>query len=305
MNKLLALAMLLSTGSLHAAGQQVTLSHDENARTIDVKVEGEPFTVFNDSEELPKPFFSPVRGPGGTVLSRAIGQEKADHPHHKGIWLAVDEVNGVAFWAERGKIKTTSLKILAAEGDPAKFEMVNEWIAGDGQPVVTERTVVSIFANRLIAYDVTFDAAHGPVTFEDTKEGLFGFRMVNSMREQEGGRVVNAEGTQGTKECWGRTSAWIDYSGEVEGKTFGVSLFDHPLNPRPSRYHVRDYGLFSISPFGEQSYTNGKNPADPVIVPAGGTYRLRYALYVHSGDAAAADVAGIYRQYLKASGNGA
>jgi hypothetical protein len=193
----MALLLLLSTGSL-AAAEQVTLSQDEEARTVEVQVGGEPFTTFNYSDDLPKPFFSPVRGPDGTVLSRAVGEQKVDHPHHKGLWVSVDEVNGVDFWAERGKIKTVSLKLLAAEGNPAKLEMVNQWLASDGQPVVTEKTVVSIFANRVIAYDITFAAEQGHVTFEDTKEGLFGFRMVNSMREQEGGRVVNAEGAAST-----------------------------------------------------------------------------------------------------------
>lgn len=294
--------------SLIAGEPSVQLAKKEC--TVEVSIDGEEFAVFNFSDELPKPFFAPVRGPGGTIVTRPIikpgenakGGERAGlgHVHHKGIWLAVDKVNGVDFWAEKGQIANASVDLIEPSGNPARFRVVNRWLDDNGGLVVTETTVISIFANRLFAYDITFAAGDSPVTFGDTKEGLFGFRMVTSMREQDGGQVVNADGLKGTGECWGKTADWVDYYGEVEGKTFGVTLFDHPLNFRSSRYHVRNYGLFSMSPFGERAYTKGARPADPLILPAGGKTRLRYGLYIHAGDTRSADVAGTYRGYLKA-----
>jgi hypothetical protein len=266
---------------------------------IAVTIGGEPFTEYHTSDAMPKPFFSPVRGPGGTVMTRPIEKQGDDHPHHKGIWLAVDKVNGVAFWAERGRIENRSATILQKKGKPAKLRVVNDWLGPNGQPILTETTVIGVYANRLVAYDISFSALGKPVTFGDTKEGLFGFRMVDSMREKEGGHVVNAQGLEGTGACWGKTSAWVDYTGEVNGNHLGVAIFDHPLNVRPSRYHVRNYGLFSISPFGERAYTNGSRPADPVTIAAGKTLRLRYAMYIHAGDAQAANVDGVYRKYLE------
>ncbi len=301
MRTLVYAALTVSLASLSAAafshaGEKVQLVRQGDQ--IVVKVDGEDFTVYNTSKEKAKPFFFPVHAPGGTVISRPLLRPGDDHPHHKGIWVSVDEVNKAKFWAERARIENQSVTILAEKANPARMRIVNHWLKPAGGVMLTETTDVDIYADRLMAYDITFTAGDEQVTFEDTKEGLLGFRMVNSMREKEGGRVINSKGEEGSKVSWGNTYEWIDYYGPVEGKTFGVALFDHPLNFRPSRYHVRDYGLFSISPFGEHSYTNGNRPEDPVVLAPGKSLRLRYGIYFHAGDTAAGDVAGVYHKYI-------
>lgn len=296
-------ALLLVASSPVAAESPLgsgTVRLEKQDGKVQVTIDGEPFAVYHFGKDLPKPFFSPVRGPDGTVLTRPLENPK-DHPHHKGIWLAIDEVNEVDFWAEKGKIENVSVELLEAEGNPAQMRVVNHWLGEDEKPVLIETTEISICPNRVLSYDIAFRAADEAVTFGDTKEGLFGFRMVDSMRASEGGTIVSSEGARGEREAWGKTARWVDYYGPVEGKTYGVAIFDHPENFRPSRYHVRNYGLFSISPFGEAAYTRGEEEADEAKLQPGEQLRLRYAMYIHSGDTEAANVDGVYQAWVKAA----
>ncbi|MFN8708575.1 MAG: PmoA family protein [Planctomyces sp.] len=270
--------------------------------TIDIQINSKPFATFNTSKSLPKPFLLPVRTEAGIVMNRALGDTSdADHPHHKGLWLSIDEVNGQRFWAEKAKIVNTSAKSSTA-GDSIVLEVENDWVNSDGTTVeLHESTRITIHPNRLLSYNIRLTATDHEVTFDDTKEGLLGFRVAPSMKEKNGGSVVSSDGSRGTKDCWGKTFSWIDYYGTVEGKIVGVTLMDHPGNFRPSRYHVRDYGLFSISPFGEHAYTNGANEAKPHRLAKGESVNLIYGVYFHDGDTTTADVAGTYEKFLKST----
>lgn len=296
----MSVLVLLSCTIFAADARTVTLEKNDKQKQIEVKIGDEIFTVYRLSHEWPKPFASPVYGPGEIVMTRDIAKPgvKVDHPHHKGIWVSIDEVNENKHWAEKSKIENVSVKIDKAEGHPAQLTLVNHWLNQDETPVLVETTKISIFPNRLMVYDIHFKPVNKPATFGDTKEGLFGFRMVDSMRESETGKVVDSEGREGTKEAWGKTADWVDYYGQVEGKTLGVTLMDHPDNFRPSRYHVRNYGLFSVSPFGEQAYA--KQGAKPVTLkPEDDELRLRYGLYIHEGDTKAANVAQVYKDFVE------
>ena len=277
---------------------------------------------------LPKPFVFPLYAPGG---ANVLDYAPADHPHHKGLWVAVDEVTlsdgpdsfvagPFRHWVEDGLISTATYDPAEVGPPPAvdappRPEMVrwrfeNEWLRprakpGEGDSVVLrEETTVTAYADGLTTYDITLlpvENTKRPLTTEihDTKEGFLGLRVAEWLTVEKGhGRIVNSAGGVGEDQCWGKPAAWVDYSGPAPGAggTVGVALFDHPGNFRPARYHARGYGLLAVSPFGPHAYSDGAEPEAPVEIPADGL-RLRYAAYVHAGDAAAGGVAAAFARY--------
>jgi len=276
------------------AGVQLERRGDDVVVTANDK----PFGIYTVAKELHRPYFREIRAADGTLLTRPISPPGGDHPHHTGVWLAVDKVNDLEFWHFEGRIENTSVELLKSEGSPAVMRVKNRWIDVDDRLVLREQTTIRIYENRLLVYDIKFTAGDKAVTFGDTEEGFFAFRMADSMREEASGKIVNADGLKTAKGCWGKKSAWVDYFGEVEGKVFGASIFDHPSNFRPGRYHVRDYGLFTISPFGEGDYTEGLLPAQPAVLATGATLQLRYGIYFHQGDTESGEVTKVYQEFL-------
>ena len=308
---LVAVAILIPTFSLAqpysadkaAADKTVKLVRADN-RDVKCYIGNELFTVYRVQPDQPKPYFYPVVGPSGkrmTYMFPPVRPKRGEyHPHHRSVWIAVDEVNGVDFWGEKGKIVNRQIRFLAPSGRAARFLAVNDWMAQDGTPVVRERTEFRIYPDRTIGVLLTFEAAYGAVVFEDTKEGLFGVRVHPQLRERGGnGTIVNSRGERTERQCWGKTADWVDYFGKIDGVPVGIAMFDHPDNFRPSRWHVRAYGLFSVNPFGEHAYTRGRNPAKPVHLPKGRSLTLRYGVYFHSGDTAAGRVAERYRRFVE------
>lgn len=295
---LTAVCLLMTATRTQAAEIAAEKSADQVAVTID----GKPFTVLHHGKDQAKPYFWPVQAADGTVLTRPIIPGEKEHPHHKGIWISVDEVGESKHWMEREKIASHSVEVLPSDGKSVQIELRNRWLDKDGKPQLNEVTTVTIFPSRLMVFDIKFEAAQNEIEIGDTKEGLFGIRVAESMKEKNGGAILNADGKKGMKEAWGQPSKWGDYSGKVEGKDYGVTIFDSPSNFRPSRYHVRDYGLFTISPFGEGAYQNKSELAKPVHLKKGGDpLRLVYGLAVHDGAGDPAEISEVYEQFLSAS----
>ncbi|TWT59343.1 DUF6807 domain-containing protein [Rubinisphaera italica] len=296
--------LLLNTVSLEAGKVNVVREGDKAI----VNIDGSHFTTYNFADSQAKPYFHPILAPGDVLVVREQvfnkeGEQRNDaktgmgHFHHKGAWIAIDTVNdGLNYWHEQDHIKNQKIMV-SSQGDNGVIEIVNEWQGQNKKPLIKEETRYTITPDRLIVCELKLTAIDQPVTFGDTKEGLFAIRVNHSMREMSGGEIVNAAGEEGEKNCWGKPSPWIDYHGEVDGKTVGISLFDSEDNFRPSRYHVRGYGLFAINPFGEKKYSNGKAGAAPVTLQPGESVKLRYGLYVHEGDEKEGHVAEQYQKF--------
>jgi hypothetical protein len=325
---LLVVIAVICLGPLLPGGEQpVEFRQGENQ--IDVLIGGKPFTTYYFGPGAPKPYLHPLRSAQGTIVTRGfpmvkdIPGESKDHPHHRALYFAHGDINGVDFWGEgqatraqqtaQGKFysseelpkgRTVFRKLDKAEGGAksgsleAQFDLVRP----DGKPMGSE-TQSYVFrgdANeRIIDCEFTLTADRGPLKLGDTKEGTFAIRVATALQTPTG-KMLNSEGKVGETEIWGKRANWVDYSGTVKGEKLGIAIFDNPKNIKhPTYWHARGYGLFAVNPFGEHDFYSDPKRDGSVTIPAEGSLTLRYRVVIHHGDAAEAHVAEAYVPYAE------
>ena len=112
--------------------------------------------------------------------------------------------------------------------------------------------------------------------------------------------MSNSNGSIGEPACWGKAADWCDISGAIDGKPYGVAIFDYPKNARhPTTWHVRQYGLLCANPFCRHEFDPKNVPAGTGDFPIepGETATFRYLVVVHTGDAAAAHLDDKYKLF--------
>jgi hypothetical protein len=279
-----------------------------------------------------KPIFWPVFAPGNIALTRNYPPpegQATDHPHQKSAWFChgdvipegielkskIKGVEGVDFWSEtkgHGKIVATSID----ERGRSAIATTNEWRTADGVKIMDEHRTIRVRdlgKARLIVVNIDLHASVCPITFGDTKEGSFGIRINDVINAEVAkknkpagkGKIQNADGKIGEKDCWGQKSAWCDYSGPIDGKEVGLAIFDDPKNAYPACWHVRGYGLMAANPFGR--YEHAKFPAMKgneklVRLEKGQHLQLRYGMLLHTGDAVSGEVAKHYQRFVELRG---
>lgn len=324
---LLVLGVTLSpTAGADRPGGGVVIKVDGDQ--IDFLVGKELVTRYHKGPKVAKPYGWPVHGAGGVALTRAWPMEEAvpggskDHVHQKSLWFChgdvipeglpltskIKGVEGVDFWSEakgHGRIVCTKVEPPALAPDHGRVTTANDWVTADGKKVLGETRDITLHdygTARLFVFDIDLLAGEMPVTFGDTKEGAFGVRVNDAIREKGGkGKLENADGKTGMAACWGHLSDWCDYSGPIDGKVAGLAIFDDPGNPYQACWHARDYGLMAANPFGraKSGFPAMKGRTDLVKLDKGQHLKLRYGLLLHPGDAKEGKVAEYYKKFVE------
>jgi len=290
---LLAIAYLAAAST--AAQSTVQIRPDAAKKQFAVSIGGKPFTTYLYGEEYPdKPFFYPVVSPNGARVNREfpmvkdVPGESNDHPHHQSVFFTYDEVNGIHFWNP----DTSGRRIVHREArvDGNALVVLLDWKDKAGSVVLEESKRVTFGGAAdlfWMDHDITLTAKI-PVTFGDTKEGAFGIRLNDTLKEAGGsGHYINAEGLGG-EDVWGKTSPWVAIRGAVKdaagAKDVTVAIFAHPSGLNfPPYWHARDYGLFAANPFGRKGY-DPKAPERTMALAAGQSTHLRFRLSVYAGN---------------------
>ena len=315
MNRCCVRILLLSLGlialvPLALGGAGVTFQKGDGK--VDILIDGKVFTTYYHASDQVKPYFHPLRAADGRVMTRAYPMDKSapgeekdrDHPHHRSCWYTHGDVNGVDYWGEAAKRqgKIVHRQIDKAEGgQTGVLATTMDWIDDTGKRVLVQSQEVRFQGDnsrRIMDFRITFTAGDQDVKFGDTKEGSFGVRLATPLKETNGGVITNSKGATGMKGCWGKAADWVDYAGALGGGKVGVAIMDHPTNPRyPTTWHVRDYGLFAVNPFGLHDFLNDPKQDGSLTIKKGESVTFKYRILIHEGDTGTAKIADEYKAY--------
>jgi hypothetical protein len=300
------------------------------SKKVEVRYDGKLFTAYCYFDSTEKPVLFPIKTTSGVTITRGYPVaprpgERTDHPHHLGLWLNYESVNGLDFWNNSDAIKPErkphygsirNAKIVSKEGkkDKARLETTSQWVDQQGQ-VLLDETTLFVFMKKGNDYIIdrvsTLEAKVPEVLFKDVKDGMIAIRVSRQLEQpskenskyvdahgevttvapsgsEVTGQYVNQEGLTGDN-VWGKRSKWACLNGKQDGETVSVAIIDHPKNPGyPTYWHARGYGLFAANPLGQKAFSDGKEELNLKLLQ-GQKVAFRYRIIIHSGSTLAAE----------------
>lgn len=312
--------------SLHVSSQteEVNLVNRPNEKSVEIRIAGKHFSNFIYPDNLEKPVLYPIKAANGELLTRGFPLdsrpgERVDHPHHVGLWLNYESVNGLDFWnnsynipAEKksryGWIRNVKIESIKSGKKNGRLSYSANWENEAKQVLLKEQTTF-IFSgqadSRTIDRITTLTALKEPVVFKDVKDGMLGIRLtkelefasdkVEEFTDSQGnvtkvsasgnganGNYLSSTGTKGSG-VWGTRANWCMLYADKAAQPLSVTMIDHPMNPGyPTYWHARDYGLFAANPLGQEIFSNGKEKLNFSLKP-GEKVTFRYRILVVSG----------------------
>ncbi|OLY93501.1 Methane oxygenase PmoA [Cnuella takakiae] len=324
------LLLLLSIQALALGGfaQQKGFSFAEHKdkQQVDLLLNGKMITAYCYYDSAKKGFLWPINTVDGITVTRGYpfaprAGERTDHPHHQGLWMNYEAVNGLDFWNhstaiafdKRDKYGTIlNHKIVDKKTGPEGATLVTtaDWVRPDGHVLLNESTThrFTTKGNQLFIDRITTLKANDlDVVFKDVKDGFIALRVARELElpsqqadvfvdangiktavpkiNNEGvtGNYLTSEGVSGDA-SWSTRGRWTALHGKKDGKDIVIAIFDHPSNVGyPAYRHARGYGLFAINPLGQKVFSNGKEELNLTLKPGQST-TFHYRVLVSSGE---------------------
>ncbi len=247
------------------------------------------------------PYFYPLAGP---VTGLSLTTESSlPYPHHRGLWLGCDPVNGGDYWSdgplERGRIQSVELKLGETTPTSAVITDRCSWIRpGAPSPLQDKRKfTISFPSDRIRLIDVELQLkANEDITIKGAKHSFFALRCAPDISPMYGGVLMNSKGGTGAKGTYGKPASWCGFHGKRAFRpevVEGIAIMDHPENPwAPCPWFTREYGHLSPSPFNFLK--------TPWKLPKGESIRLKYRVVLHSGDPKEAGLDKLFEEWIAA-----
>ncbi|MFC0773500.1 DUF6807 domain-containing protein [Terrimonas alba] len=329
MRKMICL-LLLSLPIFASAQKVFKIVEQKHKKQVDILFDGKLLTSYCYYDSSFKPILFPVNTVDGITVTRGypfqpVAGERTDHPHHTGIWLNYESVNGLDFWNNStaiapekrnhyGTIVHNNIVDKKVNGNEATLATSASWKRPDGKVLLNEQTIFhfSVSGNNFIIDRTTrLTAADTTVVFKDVKDGMFAIRVAREleMPSKEASSFVDDKGnittvaasdknvtgmyyaSNGLKgdSVWSSKGKWTMLTGEKGGKDITVGIIDHPANiGYPAYWHARGYGLFAINPLGRKVFSNGTEELNFSLAPKQ-PVTFRYRLVIASGSKLSAE----------------
>jgi hypothetical protein len=334
------LLLLFSISAAAQNGKGFSASKDLDKKEVNIFYNGKLLTSYCYYDSSRKPILFPVNTIDGITVTRSypfkmVAGERTDHPHHTGIWLNYESVNGLDFWnnstaipVERrdhyGTIVPGTVEYDFTKQKKPFILAEAEWVRPDKKVLLDEFSEYQfdVKGNSFIIDRITkLTAKDLPVVFKDVKDGMFAIRVArelelpsreNSKYIDDKGNVTNVApsgadvtgmyyGSTGLKgdSVWSSKGPWVMLTGKKDGKDITVAMFDHPSNTGyPAYWHARGYGLFALNPLGRKVFSNGKEELNLTLQP-GQSVTFRYRVVVASSKLSEADMNRIAAEFAK------
>jgi hypothetical protein len=293
----------------------------KDEKKVDLLWNGQLLTAYCYFDSIRKPILFPVNTITGITVTRGYPiepreGESTDHPHHTGVWMNYESVNGLDFWNNStsipvekrdhyGTIFHTSVKPILAKKDTAVLEAFATWQTPSKEILLNEHSQFHFSIKDSIFFidRVSTLTAEKDVVFKDVKDGFFAIRVAKGLEmhidnvQPEVGAMCsqdmveklsyenytalyeNSGGVQGDS-VWSSQGTWVILRGILQNKNISVGIIDHPLNPGyPAYWHARGYGLFAVNPLGRKVFSNGKEELN-LSLKKGESIQFQYRLLV-------------------------
>ncbi|MEJ7820832.1 MAG: DUF6807 family protein [Chitinophagaceae bacterium] len=150
------LSLIISLVASAQKNKGFTIAERVDKKQVDILFNNKLLTAYCYYDSGSKPILFPVNTVDGITVTRGypfkkVAGERTDHPHHTGIWLNYESVNGIDFWNNstaipvEKKIKYGTIlheKIIRkkAIGNSASLTVGAKWIRVDKKVLLQEQT---------------------------------------------------------------------------------------------------------------------------------------------------------------------
>jgi len=326
MKKLIALLALISlVPATHAQAPGFSIVEKKDRKQVDILYNNKLLTAYCYYDSSRKAILFPVNTVDGVTVTRGypfqiIAGERTDHPHHTGIWLNYESVNGLDFWnnstaiapekrGQYGSIIHKAITGMTTAGNRATLSASAIWVRPDNKSLLNEKTTFAFAVKGndfIIDRTTTLTATDTTVVFRDVKDGMFAIRVARELElpSKEKSSYVDDKGnvttlppssatevsgmyysSEGLKadSVWGTKAKWVMLTGKKDNKDITIGIIDHSANiGYPAYWHARGYGLFAVNPLGRKIFSNGKEELNFSLKP-GQSVTFRYRILIHSG----------------------